>query len=133
MSRYYPRWTTILIVPVGVAAVLGVPFVDAVWGPVRSVVIFVVVLVLWRRFLRVELRDNRLHGRNPESLRLTALALDSVVTVQSTLFAISRVPGWSFADGKGRAVFVNEGALANETIRNKIEATQSAEGSLREG
>jgi hypothetical protein len=121
MHRYYPKWSTVVVLPLVGAFILGRPFLHVVWGPVRTIAVFVVVIGLCRYLSRVEFVDGKLRGRSPRSLRWMEIPLAEVVSVEPTRPLLSGTAGgWSFSDSHGNAVFVNQGALVNDAIRSRI-------------
>jgi len=121
MANYYPRWHRVVLLPTLAAVVFGGAFIRTPWAPIRGLIVFAATWLLWRRFLRLTITTSTIRGRDPSTARRAKLELPSVVDVASARFAIGAFPGWVFSDSQGNKIFINEGALANETVRMLIE------------
>ena len=126
MTHYYPLPTrnSLLTGPVGLAALISVPAIrrpDALfWCPLLFAVTFWFTFWLWRRYFRVEVSDDAIRGRNPETGKWTELYFTAITNAAPTEFFMGRVPGWSFEGAGGKAVFINSGALTDERIASVI-------------
>lgn len=127
MRRYYPPAdASVLLMPTGFALIISVPLLrqasTLVFFALVFVVVFFLALEIWRRFLKVEIDDSLIRGRNPETFKRTELSLSEVTTVGEALFGIGRIKGLSFENAHGKAVFVNKGALSDPRIRGIVDS-----------
>ena len=121
MRRYYPRWTTILVGPLAAAVALGVPFTRPPLTFLLAACIFLIAFLAWRYFLSIEVSDNAIRGRHPQSLRRSELNLADVVLVKKTKLTMSSLDGWALHGRHGQVVFVHDGAFGEASIRALVE------------
>jgi len=121
VKRYYPRVQSILLAPVALGLLIGLPFLTkperVVVGLGLTFVVFLSTLLAWRRVFRVELSNGLICGRNPKTARLTKFELSTITAAHEAEFSLGRIKGWALTNGRGDAVFVSEGVLQDPAVR----------------
>jgi hypothetical protein len=119
--QYYPRVRSILLGPVTLALLTGLPFLakqgKMAAGLGIASAVFLLTLLAWRRVFRVKLSDGSISGRNPETAGWTQFELSSVTAVQEAEFSLGRIKGWALSNSRGDAVFVSERVLQDPAVR----------------
>lgn len=136
MTRYYPPPdVSVLLMPVTVALMVSIPairkpFALVLFGMLFTAT-FLATFAIWRHYLRVEVGDDVIRGRDPETFRWTEIRLAEITSATPSAFGIGRIPGWSFESGGGKAVFVNKAGPADARIREIIDARTHPESRAR--
>lgn len=93
MNRIYqPTWLHCLVVPLGITVVIGLPFART-WGTWFALsVVFVVLVVFFRRFLRATETDTEYACRSPETFRRVNLRKENVDSAEGR-FPLGGPPG----------------------------------------
>lgn len=105
---------------------VSIPALRKAFGLVLFGILFIATflptLAIWRHYLRVEVDDDVIRGRNPETFQWTELRFAEITSATASAFGMGQIPGWSFESAGGKAVFVNKGGPADARIRNIIDA-----------
>jgi hypothetical protein len=127
MTRYYPPPDlSVLLLPAGLALMVSTPALRKPFGlllfGMLGIATFLSTFAIWRYHLRVEVDEDVIRGRNPETFKWTELRLAEITNATPSAYGIGQIPGWSFESAGGKAVFVNKAGPADVRIRNIIEA-----------
>lgn len=128
LTEFYPSPRYLILAPLLVTVVVGVPFVRPPTTICWSFLVFLTSLLLWRRFLRTRVHECFVEGRSVRNLKRMRIRLSEIVCAQPGKLGIGGVNGTILIGNLGQEIFVVDEVLCDERLRRVLYGKDESDG-----